>query len=438
MADALIVTSIPPQPSRMARGKETGPAYIAQCLESWRRAGFGVLSINPASEIDALQALALPVNVQKAEASGLPPIAELVAAASSSGCQLAGILNADCHILPFVDLKSNLFRRSRGRMLLCERIDRDAHSLLPLPETYGGFDGFFFDPQAISGSALAECDPGFRLGDVWWDFWFPCLAMGQGLEVGRLMQPVLGHLNHAFRWNPEVYAANRDRFAGCLAKLGGQALARPELTAFAGTMGQVAKHDPANFALITRRWLRNSSDCRELALQDYPASLAEEYLALLQSRRHQPSTQSESPFPLDEELSMRAGGAGCRHLAGGWSFPEGWGCWIDGHCGELSFGPAHADGDLQVELTLRAHVNDHAPEQAVTVCVNDVPLASEVLADNGERRIGFGMPRRMVKDAMGFRLSIWASRPHSPRRANGSADDRQLGVGVTSVCVRPS
>lgn len=437
MTDALIVTSVPPRPSRLVKGVDTGPDYMAQCIRSWRAAGFDVLSINPAAEAYAVAALGLPVRIEASAGFGLPLIAEMLSAARASGCRLAGIVNADCHMLPVEKLRDRLRERSFGRMLLCERLDRDQNSLLPLAETYGGFDGFFFDPQAIDVGRLADHDPAFRLGDVWWDYWFPCFAMAQGLAVSRLMHPVLGHLNHAFRWSPEAYSVNRNRFAESLPVLGRQLHALPELTSFATVMTAVAGRDPASFALITRRWLRQSANCRQLALHDYPASLAEEYLALLQRFRHQPHPQPDGPLPLGEHLQLAAGLPGCRYLSSGWSFPEDWGCWIDGNCGELVCGPAPSDKDIQVDLTLRAHVSDLVPEQSVTLCVNDVPLASHALRDDHQHRINFAVPRQVTRGELDFRLSIWASGPHAPRLSNGSADDRQLGIGVAALSVRP-
>ncbi len=437
MTDALIVTSVPPQPSRLVRGVDTGPDYIAQCIRSWRAAGFDVLSINPAAELDAIATLGLPVRVEASTGSGLPLIAEMLSAARGSGCRLAGIVNADCHMLPVDKLRDRLQERSVGRILLCERVDRDQNSLLPLAETYGGFDGFFFDPQAIDISGLTDHDPAFRLGDVWWDFWFPCFAMAQGLKVGRLMLPILGHLNHAFRWSPEAYSVNRDRFSKTLPVLGGQLHARPELNLFAKVMVDVAEGDPASFALITRRWLRQSADCRQLALYDYPASLAEEYMTLLQRVRHQRQPIPEAPLTFGEHLQFAAGFPGCRFLTSGWSFPEDWGCWIDGNCGELLCGPLLTGGDIRVDLTLRAHVSELVPQQMVTVCVNDVPLVSQTFRDDCVHQISFVAPHRLTSDAPEFQLSIWASGPHSPRATHGSEDDRQLGIGVAAISVRP-
>jgi hypothetical protein len=261
--------------------------------------------------------------------------------------------------------------------------------------------------------------------------------MAQGLKVGRLMLPILGHLNHAFRWSPEAYSVNRDRFSKTLPVLGGKLHARPELNLFAKVMVDVAEGDPASFALITRRWLRQSADCRQLALYDYPASLAEEYMTLLQRVRHQRQPIPEAPLTFGEHLQFAAGFPGCRFLTSGWSFPEDWGCWIDGNCGELLCGPLLTGGDIRVDLTLRAHVSELVPQQMVTVCVNDVPLVSQTFRDDCVHQISFVAPHRLTSDAPEFQLSIWASGPHSPRATHGSEDDRQLGIGVAAISVRP-
>ena len=437
MSDALIVTSLPPRPSRLVKGADVGPAYFAQCIQSWRAAGFDVLSINPATELEAVAALGLPVKLAAATGPGLPLISEMLAVARASGSRLVGIVNADCHILPVMNLRELLQRRSAGRMLLCERVERDQASLLPLVETYGGFDGFFFNPQEIDLRLAAACDAGFRFGDVWWDFWFPCLAMASGVEVRRLMQPVLGHLNHAFRWSEQNYAENRGRMLEALPLLARQPSARPELAAFAEVMGRSAQSDLLAFAHIMRRWLRNSADCPELALHEAPHSLAEEYVSLLQAGARGVAAPVGLALAAAGDLALSGLPPAAAVRLSGWSFPESWGCWVDGHCGELATGLPATEATLRVTLRLRAHVSGVAPRQGVTVCVNDVPLACTVLADDEPCRLDVLVPRHVARARASLCFSLWASAPHSPRLAYGIADDRQLGVGLESLCMHP-
>lgn len=435
MAEALIITSLPPRLSRFVGGEDVGRAYVAQCIESWRAAGFEILSLNPAGEIEAVAALGLPVALEAVGESGLPRISEMLAAARSSGCRLVGLVNVDCHILPVENLRDHLLRRSPGRLLLCERIDRDEKSLCPKVNTFGGFDGFFFNPQDIEPEVVAQCDPGFRFGDVWWDFWFPCLAMASGLEVRRLMQPVLGHLNHDFRWSWESYAENRLRTLAVLPVLARQRAARRELVAFTETMARSAQSDLLSFALIMRRWLRNSADCPELALHDPPASLAEEYVALLQARLSGIACPTGLSLGSRRDLSLSALSPAAAVRLAGWSSPEDWGCWIDGHCGELAIGVPEGEADCLVSLILRAHVSGVAPSQCITVCINDVPLATITLTSDKSHRLEFLVPRHVVQARPALLFSFWVSAPHSPRRAHGIADDRELGVGLESISI---
>ena len=47
-----LYTSLPPEVTRIIAGTEVGAAYLAECVRSWRRAGFDVVSVNGAREID--------------------------------------------------------------------------------------------------------------------------------------------------------------------------------------------------------------------------------------------------------------------------------------------------------------------------------------------------------------------------------------------------
>ena len=431
----LIITSVPPRTSRIVGGDDIGNAYIAACLTSWRDAGFDIISVNPAAEIAQSAERNLPVNFVPTDTPGVPLIAELLAVARDQGARLTGIVNADCHMLPAANLLTGLLRHTEGRMVLCERIDRDNGTLAPLEETSGGFDGFFFDAAALGQAPEPASDPGFRLGDVWWDYWFPCLGMAMGLEVRRIIHPLLGHLSHPPKWDPETYALNGVRMAATLDTLAQVPGSHPALRRAAPILQTIAQLDPAAFAYVMRDWLRHSGDWPETPLNAYPDSLAEDYLALLRNapRRVAPRLPT---IDLGQRVLVSAGEPGTAHRLGGWSFPEPWGCWIDGARGDLALRlaerPRH---DLRLSISLRAHVSAAAPLQAVTLAVNAVPLACPVLDNDGRHDIEIIVPHAVIGPEGQVDLSIWASAPHSPFSVYGSGDTRTLSAGVFDLCL---
>jgi len=67
-----LFTSIPPRISRLGAdgGTEIGPEYQRHCVQSWVRAGFKVVSVNPPAEAAEVEAMGLPVEVMSTDANG--------------------------------------------------------------------------------------------------------------------------------------------------------------------------------------------------------------------------------------------------------------------------------------------------------------------------------------------------------------------------------
>ena len=52
--DVTLYTSLPPYLRRLAQDRDIGPSYQAKCLQSWKDAGFDIVSVNAGTEIAAL------------------------------------------------------------------------------------------------------------------------------------------------------------------------------------------------------------------------------------------------------------------------------------------------------------------------------------------------------------------------------------------------
>ena len=191
-----LFTSIPPSLDRLRKGREAGAGYQRACVESWRSAGFSVVSVNSATEADAVRSLKVPVHVESVASANRPRIADILALAATSGAKICGIINADCMLLKCAKFVSVLSRHVEASIILSERINIENDTGLPVPGTTGGFDAFFFEPSSVAGVS----DPYFRLGDPWWDFWFPIELASRGITVQRLSTPVVSHLSHPKAW----------------------------------------------------------------------------------------------------------------------------------------------------------------------------------------------------------------------------------------------
>jgi hypothetical protein len=174
-----------------------GSAWQTACIQSWKASGFKVTSLNNPNEIGVLQShntdvafFAIPAN------HALPHITDFIEAAMDSGNEVVGIINADCMLVPQVNLIKHLARLNG--VVIAERINLDRATLRPTGQLGMGFDAFFFDTKALSKISR---DDRWRIGDTCWDYWFPLAFQAAGLELKTLPAPVLVHLDHDRTWD---------------------------------------------------------------------------------------------------------------------------------------------------------------------------------------------------------------------------------------------
>lgn len=186
-------------------------AYLRDCLASWRAAGFIAVAVNGPREIASLRKLDLPVEFAAAPADGKPRIGTILSAIRESGAPFAGIINADCRLIayPGLDLASGL----AGRLALGWRMDTTKGEELQAYRV--GFDAFFFDT-----TVLPDDDCGLRIGEPWWDFWFPMACQRNGATVGTISIPLLIHQAHATNWSSKKWVENGRRVWSAMGKRG--------------------------------------------------------------------------------------------------------------------------------------------------------------------------------------------------------------------------
>ncbi len=194
-----LFTSIPPRVRRLVNGRDYGAAWQVACIESWRRSGFRVISLNGGAELINLRR-SYPVGVDFIE---LPPdverprIVDFLDAAKESGAATAGVVNADCLMIPLTGFAERLSENLKN-IAIVERINIDHKTLRPTGQHCYGFDAFFFPIGALG--ALKR-DESWRIGDTWWDYWLPIAFHLGGVELRTLPAPMLVHLDHELAWN---------------------------------------------------------------------------------------------------------------------------------------------------------------------------------------------------------------------------------------------
>jgi hypothetical protein len=215
-AKVKLYTSLPPEITRSIAGTEVGAAYLAECVRSWRRAGFDVISLNSAREIEALAGQGYAAEYLQVSRDR-PAIDDFLTAIGGSQAAVAGIINAD--VLLFAE-PGLLAAACDGadRMTLIERINIDPGSLRPTGRSCFGFDAFIFGTAPLSRIERGE---EFLFGHPWWDYWFPIAYAAAGGSLRTIKAPVLFHLQHQQKWNSEQFAANARKTIRGLLRLKG-------------------------------------------------------------------------------------------------------------------------------------------------------------------------------------------------------------------------
>ena len=90
-----LYTSLPARIERRVSGRELGAAYQRECIASWRRRGFDVVSLNSRVEIEVLLPLGYEVRYREVEI-GRPRINDFLTVIKEEPAAIAGIINADC------------------------------------------------------------------------------------------------------------------------------------------------------------------------------------------------------------------------------------------------------------------------------------------------------------------------------------------------------
>jgi hypothetical protein len=210
-----LYTSLPPEVTRTIAGVEVGAAYLAECVRSWRRAGFDVVSVNGAREIDHVrrhgyEAEYLQISRER------PAIDDFLAAIRSSQTTVAGIINADVFLS--IDPELLCIAVATDGMTLIERINIDPDSICPTGRSCFGFDAFVFATAPLLGIYHGE---EFLFGHPWWDYWFPFAYAAAGGRLRSVKAPALFHLQHQLKWKQEHFIANGRKTVRCLLRLKG-------------------------------------------------------------------------------------------------------------------------------------------------------------------------------------------------------------------------
>jgi hypothetical protein len=213
-----------PEPIILATSLVPGrdQALQAATVASWRAAGFEVISVNAATEADAVRRLYPGVIVAPVETTAekfarkpVPYIHDLMLALKKAcfarnvpleQCTV-GIINADIFLRPLPQLASTLMQEARGALILGPRVDvADTQGFRTFRPSTADTYSIGYDYFVMSADLLNDFDPSpFCLGMPFWDYWLPLVALLQGRPLKNLASPVALHVNHETRWDDTIY-----------------------------------------------------------------------------------------------------------------------------------------------------------------------------------------------------------------------------------------
>jgi hypothetical protein len=213
-----IYTSLSPNLTRSIGGAEGDRSYVAECIKSWKRANFDVVSLNGVHEVESLAPLDYGIEF-KPVSGDRPKISDFLNAIQDSGASIAGIINADIFLSDAPALLASIVDQAASGLVLAERINIDPETLRPTGRTCSGFDAFIFQTRPVSRISL-DCE--LRFGEPWWDYWFPLAYLAAGGKLMGIDSPLFFHLDHKPSWQLTQWIANGKKVVEYLPKLSGE------------------------------------------------------------------------------------------------------------------------------------------------------------------------------------------------------------------------
>ena len=270
-----LYTSLPPWIDRLAAGREFGAAYQRECIASWRRLGFDIVSLNARAEIEALLPLGYEVKFKEV-APSRPRINDFLAVIKEGPAAVGGIINADCMMVANTQVISILLQSARQGLVLVERLNVSAGDLSAAGTSCCGFDLLLFKKQVLDG---VEFDPDISIGTPWWDYWFPIAYHLAGGQLFRAPAPLLMHLDHPQGWSNESWLAHGRKMHNSLAGKRGSGGSLPFLKY--DRTNELSNSEVCDLATAAFQWLKTAPRIIEMA--DPPAWLWCSFLAGIDS-----------------------------------------------------------------------------------------------------------------------------------------------------------
>jgi hypothetical protein len=200
--------------TRLIENVDYGISIRDACVKQWVSAGYAVFSLNPVSECNELKTQRIEATiVSTGQQYGLPVVGSMAKFALTQKVDVVIFVNSDCYAFDIPRLKRIVDAVQPDDICVMERLNIDQNSLRPTGIDCSGFDGFIVGSNALK---RIDQEAEWKIGDTWWDYWFPLSLILKGCKLKGDPAPLLLHLNHQLNWNFEAWQKNGSTFVANL------------------------------------------------------------------------------------------------------------------------------------------------------------------------------------------------------------------------------
>jgi hypothetical protein len=250
--------------TRVVGGVDYGVSLRNACVDQWKLTGYPVYSVNSASETASLRKQQVGIDILSNKSpEGMTKIASLIKIARKQKLDVAIIANADCYLFDISKLKSIVNQISSDSIFCLERLNINESTLRPSGKNCKGFDVFVIGSKALE---YIDENANWKLGDTWWDYWFPITVLLGGGNLSALTAPILLHLDHPTRWDFESWKLNGAKFSREISRRDFSTLGIEFHNFFKHYVDAELSHKKLSaLGAFTFAWLRKHADCTGLA-----------------------------------------------------------------------------------------------------------------------------------------------------------------------------
>ena len=200
-------------------GRDCGERWLGLCVASWNQVSARVVSVSESAPYSA--------SVEWMPRTSRPSIIEMFDAMHGGNAADHAILcNADIQVVAdnLETLRQSLDPQT---VYLAQREEvefssADADSLVPRSIYQLGFDLFIMPAEFVRFVATSKALPVvFRVGEPWWDYLLPLVALAAGFPVKRLpiRTMVARHYVHAARYDKAMWLERGQQFLAAIAAM---------------------------------------------------------------------------------------------------------------------------------------------------------------------------------------------------------------------------